>query len=534
MYCDIPQVNQLTALLLSHGLTRIVACPGSRNATLLHNFREAGFTLYPATDERSAAFVALGIVLATEQPAAVCVTSGSALLATLPAVAEASYRHLPLLVISADRPAQWVGQYDGQTLPQCGALQPYCPTCGLSEPHTEELHWANNRLINEALCSLHQHGGGPAHLNVPIAEPMFSFTTPELPTERTVSSIRPATSRPLPDDGVRLIAEARLPALVMGQYDAGDLRAEVDQLDRNGQLLVLPEILSDVPGSQRMNVFDALPADRPNLLPDVVIHVGGNFVHKRFKQLLRTADCRVMRIGQDRELIDTFCHLTYNIACSPQPALHQLAAELPSRHQGVERARQYFEQQVRAAVPPDPHTPAGVLLTLRHVLQGHTAGFTLHLANSTAVRAAAQVFSSGQFPILCNRGTNGIEGSLSTAVGYALEMWGLSIVVIGDLSFFYDANALWNTRLPSNLRILLLNNHGGGIFHHLPGLEASPALPEYIAAGDQSFSAEGIAHTFHIGYLSARADDALEAVMRQWLQEDGRARLLEIFLNAST
>ena len=166
------------------------------------------------------------------------------------------------------------------------------------------------------------------------------------------------------------------------------------------------------------------------------------------------------------------------------------------------------------------------------MLQGHTAGFTLHLANSTAVRAAAQVFSSGQFPILCNRGTNGIEGSLSTAVGYALEMWGLSIVVIGDLSFFYDANALWNTCLPSNLRILLLNNHGGGIFHRLPGLEVSPALPEYIAAGGQSFSAEGIARTFHIGYFSARADDTLEAVMRQWLHEDGRAGLIEIFLTA--
>ena len=363
---------------------------------------------------------------------------------------------------------------------------------------------------------------------------MFRFTTPELPTERTVVCHCPATSRPLPDDGVRLIAEARLPALIMGQYDGGDLRAEVEQLHRNGQLLVLPEILSDVPGSQRMNVFDSLPADRPDLLPDVVIHVGGNFVHKRFKQLLRTADCRVMRIGQDRELIDTFCHLTYNIACSPQPALRQLAAELPSRHQGVVRARQYFEEEIRTAARPEPHGAVGGMLALRHVLQGHTAGFTLHLANSTAVRAAAQVFSSGQFPILCNRGTNGIEGSLSTAVGYALEMWGLSIVVIGDLSFFYDANALWNTRLPSNLRILLLNNHGGGIFHRLPGLEASPALPEYIAAGDQTYSAEGIARTFHIGYLSARADDALEAVMRQWLQEDGRARLLEIFLNAST
>ena len=534
MFSSHPVVNQLTALLLAHGLTDIVACPGSRNAPLLHNFREAGLTLHPATDERSAAFVALGIVLATERPAAVCVTSGSALLATLPAVAEAYYRQLPLLVVSADRPAAWIGQLDGQTLPQSGALLPYCPTRALGEGDDESTRWANNRLINEALLSLHDFGGGPAHLNVPLAEPLFQFSVPALPEERKIERIRPEASRPLPASLVQDIARARLPMLLFGQYDRGDLRAEVDALDREGKMLVVPEILSDVRGSFRMNVFDALDGNESALLPDLVVQIGGNFVHKRFKQLLRHSDCRVVRIGLDRELPDTFCRLAVQVCASPVAALHQLVCELPARHAGVEQALRFYRTACRPYCRPEPAAlppMERVLLQLRQSLSKLAEPYALHLANSSAVRAAAHVFPSGEGgPILGNRGTNGIEGSLSVAVGYALKMWGLSLVVTGDLSFFYDANALWNTRLPANLRILLLNNHGGAIFHRLPGLEASPALPEYIAAGGQPYTAQGIAATFRLGYAAASHDSLTDRQLSDWLAPADRAQLLEVSL----
>lgn len=122
MFCNKKNVNLLTALLQAHSIHHIVICPGSRNAVLAHNFNEGRFTLHPVTDERSAGFVALGLIAATSQPVAVCVTSGSAVLGLHPAVAEAQERHLPLLVISADRPACWIGQLDGQTLPQPSAF----------------------------------------------------------------------------------------------------------------------------------------------------------------------------------------------------------------------------------------------------------------------------------------------------------------------------------------------------------------------------------------------------------------------------
>ncbi len=538
MYCHSPQVNQLTALLVAHGVERAVVCPGSRNGVVVHNLHalqsEGRMQLTAVTDERSAAFVALGMTLATQQAVAVCVTSGSALLACLPAVAEAYYRHLPLLVISADRPQEWIGQWDGQTLPQHGALMPYCPTHTLAAAdadgtYTDAQRWLTNRLANEALLALSRQGGGPAHINVPVAEPLFRFTTPHLPHERMVRRHEPQATQPLPAEVVQLVAGARLPALVVGQYERGDLRAEVAALTARRQMLVLPDIIADVEGSHRLLAFDRMDATaEADCLPDVVVHLGGNFVCQRFKALLRQAEVQVVRLGYDEGLADTFCHLTHTVRCGEQAALQQLAAALPPHNPQVARALQRLE----ALAAPEPvlqPAPQGAYVwqTLSQAL-AKRSGFTLHLGNSLSIRLAARYLRSGLYPILANRGTNGIEGSLSAAVGYATAMWGLSIVVLGDLSFFYDANALWNVALPPNLRILLVNNGRGGIFDHLPGLSQSPASKPYIAAGGQHFDAQGIAQAFHVDYHRADATHALPEAIEAWLGEGERAKLLEV------
>lgn len=537
LFCDVSQVNQLTALLLAHGIHDVVVCPGSRNATIVHNLYATGerMHIHPVTDERSAAFVALGISLATQEPVAVCVTSGSALLNCVPAVAEAYYRHIPLLVISADRPAEWIGQLDGQTLPQVGALVPYCPTFQLNTSQTETAKWANNRRINEAILALRNNGGGPSHINVPIEEPMFSFTTKELPAERVIRAYRPVHPRPLPDAVVQQIREARLPALVIGQYEAGDIRREVNELVSHHQMLVLTEVISDVSYNFLMNSFDELDPSEKDLIPDVIVQIGGNFVHKRFKSLLRQSNCSVIRIGEEREVPDTFCHLETCIASTPQPALAQLAASLPTQHQAVAHATEVlsakWEEASQKRKSAEPLSPVGIMQNLQQTLSAQSEPYTLHLANSTAVRAAGQIFSAGSFPIYCNRGVNGIEGSLSTAVGCALKQWGLHVLVIGDLSFFYDVNGLWNTQLPSTLRILLLNNRHGGIFDGLPGLEVSPALSEYIAGNNPTCTAEGLSATYGLGYRTVHSADELKEQLAAWIAPADRAQILEVFMN---
>lgn len=539
MYCDTPQVNQLTALLEAHHIRQIVVCPGSRNATIVHNLNEKGkncFTLHPVTDERSAAFVAIGLILATQECTAVCVTSGSALINCLPAVAEAYYRHLPLLIISADRPQNWINQLDGQTLPQSGALLPYCPTYTLQSDVNAENEWFNNRSINEAILSLYREGGSPAHINVPIAEPMFCFTTEQLPCERKISFYEPTNDAPIPPYVINTIAQAQLPALVIGQYERGDIRHEIEQIDHDNQLLVLPEVIADVKGSFRINAFDALQSDEA-IMPDIIIQIGGNFIHKRFKALLRSTNSKVIRISSSSLIADTFCHLDTHIVASPSKALAQLNIVLPHNKQSIAQAKTLLEHKwneqenllnAHSRAHFDMHH---VLCALKQSLVQTEQYYTLHLGNSTAVRAAGQVFEGGEAPIFCNRGTNGIEGSLSTAVGYAMGMWGLNICIIGDLSFFYDCNALWNTQLPNNLRILLLNNHHGAIFDRLPGLAQSPARDVFIAAGHQSFTAQGISEAYHLNYFKATDAYSLSSVLSDWLKPSNKAQLLEVELS---
>ena len=197
-------------------------------------------------------------------------------------------------------------------------------------------------------------------------------------------------------------------------------------------------------------------------------------------------------------------------------------------------SRELDKRQSALAQSDAERTPLErVLLSLRDALSSRT-DFTLHLANSSAVRAASRVFEAGSFPIFCNRGVNGIEGSLSTAVGCAMKGNGLHVVVIGDLSFFYDANALWNTHLPSNLRILLFNDAGGSIFNGLPGLADSPARAAFVAARSKGFSARGIAQSFGVSHQELLPPDCKKAVFNQWLAESPVARLMEVKAYAET
>ena len=537
MFCDKGNVNALTSLLLSHGIRTVVMCPGSRNAVLAHNFYQLsmengeegdGFLVIPATDERSAAFIALGTILATGEAAAVCVTSGSALLAALPAAAEAMYRRLPLLVISADRPPLAINQLDGQTIPQEGALKPYAETYNVPEIHNEEDAWWANRQINEALNRL-KADACPVHINVPITEPLFSFTTDRLHAERVIREVKAKDDKPLPEELVGEIAEAKLPVLLIGHKDRK--WSVVRELEQKGCVLVLPEIVANEEGCLRNSILENGDL---GLQPDVLIHVGGNMVNKRLKLKLRKEkSLKVVRISSEKTgMPDTFHHLHYLVRCNEESALAQLALQLPAK-ESVVMAKKLFLLMTEAlgGFKAELFSDVGVMKQFFKKLEQIRIA-SLHLANSSPVRNAAFFYNGGRFPIYCNRGVNGIEGSLSAAVGNSLMADGLVFCTIGDLSFFYDQNALWEKKKRGNLRILLFNNGGGQIFRQLPGLEASAARDEFVAA-HHGLTAEAVALTFGLDYASARSYEELEQGLDNLVSSSAtRPVLLEVFTSA--
>ena len=501
MYCSKENVNILTALLVAHGVRHAVCCPGSRNAPIVHNLNECpDIQCYPVTDERSAGFYALGMSQALSQPVAVCVTSGTALLNLAPAVAEAYYQQRPLVVISADRPPQWIDQLDGQTLPQPDALGRFVrKAVSLPEPHDDEERWYCNRLVNEAL--LEQFG--PVHINVPITEPLFDFSVAQLPEQRVISRILPDISGNTLRHVGQMFMLAKRPMLIDGQ-----------------------------PMNPLLDEAVSLVGDDEEYVPDYVLYIGGSIVSKRVKHFLRKAR-ETWLVNATGEVTDTFMNLTQVIQGDGQVVadhVHFLCEDRP--HPFVQKWEQLLSSLRQKAVALSPaFSQLAAVKLFEDKLSIIHYPFSIHYANSTAIRLAN---SFARHSVWCNRGVNGIDGSLSTAAGFSCVTDEKVFCVIGDLSFFYDQNALWNQNLRGNFRILLLNNGRGGIFSTLPGLDQSPARDKYVAA-EHHTSAEGICMQNNVMYLKAVNMEELQTGIDTLLYIDSdRPALLEVFTDVLT
>lgn len=535
MYTDKKNILQLAALLEAYGITKVVLCPGSRNVPIAHTLsNHPAFTCYAMTDERSAGYFALGLALNSGKPVAVCCTSGTALLNLHPAVAEAFYQKVPLIVISADRPAAWIGQMDGQTLPQPDVFRTLVKkSVNLPEIHTDEDEWFCNRLINEALLETNHHGKRPVHINVPVSEPLFGFTTAALPGVRVITRYQGLNIYDRDyNDLIDRMNKYRKRMIVVGQMNLIYLFEK-----RYTKLLYkhfawLTEHIGNqtVPGIPVKN-FDtalyAMPEEQMNrMAPDLLITYGGHIVSKRLKKFLRQHPPKEhWHVSPDGEVTDLYCSLTTVIEMDPFEFLEKIAGLLENHTPEYPRI---WEDYCKAV--PEPEFAYSEMAAVGALIKSLPEKSVLHLANSSVVRYAQLYAISPTIEVCCNRGTSGIEGSLSTAVGYAATSDKLNFAAIGDLSFFYDMNALWNVNVGSNLRILLLNNGGGEIFHTLPGLEMSEVSHKFITAVHKT-SAKGWAEERGFLYLRAENDGQLAETMQTFTCPETVERpiLLEVF-----
>ncbi len=538
MYSDKENINILTALLRAHGVRHAVVCPGSRNAPITHNLCEArGMTCESVTDERSAAFVALGKAQALGEPVVVCVTSGSALINTLPAVVEAWYQRVPIIVVSADRPQAMIGQLQGQTMPQQKTLDAlWAKEVSLPEPHDDVERWYCNRLVNEALCAIAQSGGRPVHINVPISEPLFNFTTCELPAERCISLV---DNRLWQKELTKDFLASRRPMVVVGQLQ-GSVACRVSDAIRRleNHVVVLGEQLS-VSKREPCHFDEALIeiGDEEAYQPDFIIYIGDTLVSKRAKRFFQ--HCHLSRcvvVNTTGELTDVTMNVTDVVACHVEDVVENLCKEMESigshfSDEAVAFRQRWVTALERWATRCKQFEPAySQMMAVRRLCEStNEQECSMQFANSSAVRLGL-LYSSRRLYV--NRGVNGIEGCLSTAVGFASVKEEPVYCVIGDLSFFYDQNALWNGVGKKRLRILMLNNGGGGIFHQLHGLEQSPYRDSYVSAAHCA-SAKGVCEATGVAYKAARNEKELREGI-SWItsQQATEPLLLEVFTDA--
>ena len=550
MYSNKENVNILTSLLLEYGVSDAVVCPGSRNAPIVHNLSVCeAIRCRPVTDERSAAFYALGLAIATRRPTVVCVTSGSALLNVTPAVAEAAYQHVPLVVISADRPQQWIDQLDGQTIPQSDALGRFVrKAVQLPEPHNDEERWLCRRLVNEAIHLATCRQGAPVHINVPISEPLFEFDTEQLPQLSRFNNIKRAAIKDASMDMPDAFHDATRPMIVIGQLAHGTISHETIR-SLSEKYVVMSEPLSN-PSYMTIHFDEAIryivsdnssinddEDDKTAYYPDYVIYVGDTLVSKPARRFLRNAKAPSCLITPDAaDIHDPLMTLTDIVECDSD-SINALLASLCETPDTDERCRFHDRWQSfldACAAHADAYAPEySQMATVKYFeeqLADLDIDICVHYANSSAVRLAC-IYA--QHYVWCNRGVNGIEGSLSTAAGFSLATHDMTVCVIGDLSFFYDQNALWNSNLRGNLRIILLNNRGGGIFRQLPGLSDSPAADDLVMASHEN-TAQGICTQNDIGYMSAKNMDEMQiGIVTLLTRESERPMLLEVFTDSN-
>ena len=548
MYSDKENINILTSLLVSYGVRHIVVCPGSRNAPLVHNFDVSpDITTHAVTDERSAAFFALGLRLRLRQPVAVCVTSGSALLNTMPGAAEATYQHEGIIIISADRPQAWIGQLDGQTMPQHGALGTFAsPSVSLPEPHNDTERWLCRRLICEAMIANTCPPFPSVHINVPVSEPLFGFSTPCLP------EIPPVGIADLDDQNgretLRRILKGKRRLMVISGQTSDDSAAGL-LMDKASGCVFVAEWLS--PYGRVRHIDEILRTtcaeELDNMRPDCIVYIGGHTVSKRLRHYMRSLDSRTMfiTVSDDGMLHDVSQHTTLVVKATAGDFMRMICNGAICPDADMDFVRRWHDmdnmaaRRISASCPPYSQ-----MLAIRRLEENiDNSKDIVCYANSLSVRAGMMYASAYRY---CNRGLNGIEGTLSMAAGMAAgaKEEGMTAgnitaaqnvyCVIGDLSFFYDSNALWIQELAGNMRIMLINNQRGAIFGMLPGLDRSPAHKPLIAAGHNA-TAEGICSQYGMEYYRATDTPSLEEGIR--LLTSGvhdRPVVLEVLTDADT
>ncbi len=518
MYTDKKNILQLAALLKAHEIRNIVLCPGEGDAPFAHTVtHHPFFSCHAVGDERSAGFFALGLALCTGKPAAVCCASGTALLNIHPAVAEAFYQQIPLVVISEDR----MEARGGQASNVFGPLVKY--SVNLPEIRTKEDEWHCNLLINEALLELNHHGKGPVHINVTVSEPLSRFTAEGLPEARVITRYQGLNiyDRQYNDLIARLNAYPKRMMLV-GQMNL------IYLFDHKIRKLLYKHFawLAEHTGNQTIpgipvknfdTIIRSLPEEeQPGLIPDLLITYGGHIVSGQLMRLLRNHPPKEhWHVAADGKVADAFGSLTTVIEMDPFEFLEKIAYLLENKSSEYPKKWEFLSKKMQ-----QPDFAFSGMAAIGKILQAIPADAVLHLANDPAVRYAQLFKIPDTVEVCCNCGTGG--GSLSTALGYAWISDKPNFVLTGDLSFFRDMNALWSNRLRGNLRILLLNS-GGETFQTTtePGTGNRP-LPVH---------AESWAKERGFDYQAVRSMEELEQALPVFMQAEQQIRpqFVEVF-----
>ena len=531
MYPKIPLAQSIIEICQQKGIQHIVISPGSRNAPLTIGFtNHPYFKCYSIADERCAAFFALGIAQQIQKPVVVVCTSGSALLNYYPAIAEAFYSQIPLIVISADRPQNKIDIGDGQTIRQENVFANHSLyNANLREAISVE----NDNLIQMALhVAVTQKG--PVHINAPFEEPLYE-TVSELQVQPEIIDFNTKIkSFSLGNSTIETWDKATKKLILVGELFPNSVEQKyLDVLANDPSVVVLTEKTSNLHHLTFIDQIDTLitpftDEDFKYFQPEILLTFGGMVVSKRIKAFLRKYKPAHHWHVDELRAYDTYGALTNHFETKINTFLSQLLTENVIESTYKSNIATIWKDRVAKHKEYNAKIPFSDFKVFDFICQNLPKNIQLQVSNSSAIRYLQLFDLEKSIQVFCNRGTSGIDGSTSTAIGAASATNLPTILITGDISFLYDSNALWNNYIPKNFKIILLNNSGGGIFRILPGHQETETFNTYFETSHQ-LNASHLAKMYNLEYFEANDQLSLEEQCKVFLYQNEKPSILEIF-----
>ncbi len=522
-------------LLKEHGCRNIVISAGSRNAPLIISFtNDADYQCFSAPDERSAAFIALGMTLENRELVAVISSSGSAVANFYPAVCEAFYQKLPLVILTADRPKELIDQGIGQAIRQENIFDNHIVKSAnlLREPQDDLAKNYNQRIINEAMLATQN---GPVHINVPLDEPLYE-TTENQSDARFIGELQGDLifSPEKLERRAEVWNESAKIWVLAGQLRPNEkLEKSLSQLNEKSPFLIFSETLSNLQCDCNIATVDRLintisDDEKKALQPDLVISIGGEVVSKMVKKFLRNFPPKAhWYLDEGAEFQDTYGALTEHVRVNPTLFFEALSQKAESKN--ADYRDEFLEKNSARSKKHDEflaQADYSDLVVFEQILKHLPKGNILHCANSTPIRYS-QLFDHQKDTLhFANRGTSGIDGCTSTALGHALSTEKEVVLITGDIAFLYDSNAFWIDQKPDNLKVIVINNGGGNIFRIIEGPDKSEKMERFQETVHE-LNLEGVASIYQLPYSKLENPKDFNTVL-PWFFNEKKLHILEI------
>ena len=536
MYTELKSYQFIIALLKEYGIKHCVLSAGSRNVPFVHSIEEDPyFTCYSVVDERSAGYFALGLAQELNEPVVISCTSSTATCNYWPPVAEAYYQGVPIVVLTSDRDPQMLGQWEDQMIDQVGMYDRHVrKSVNLPIINNSDDELYCQRLLNEALLELNHHGTGPVHINIPMKSYNNSFNVKKLPKVTKIDRICIEDSEDKWLSKIEKLKNAQRILVTCGQnsYVSDELKKTIGEFFKLYNSAISVEYMSNIEFEEGLNLNIGMDSRYvtskkvKELLPDIVISFGGNIfsgIKEEFRKFKGSFEH--WSIQEDGRVVDMYKSLTTIFECTPEYFFNYFV----SKNLQSENNKAYYELLKKYVDSVEfPEFPYSHVFAIKEVVEKIPTDSILHLSINNSIRIANFFKLNPNIKTYANIGTHGIDGCLSSFLGQAAASNKESFLVIGDLAFFYDMNAMRLRHINNNVHILMINNEGGSEFY-FNRMWKNDASDLHTTARHHT-KAEGWVRQNNFRYLSAYDKESLEKALKEFMRTDlDKPVFLEVF-----